>query len=288
MTTPISTVDLDTLRETMRRALLDLATIPDDALEGPWPWPDHGELELRNGFFITIEDLERTAADIGRLGDGRTRAEATVTPAAVAAWDVLGVLATTREEDLDADPGGGEWTIRRALAHTLASQRSYAIYTDWWRQQRFTGGTWPLPEPPDGLDAPDLDETGADGSLDEVRRRFHEFLDEAASRLADLSDAELDLAARWYGTGVTVGYRQGRWSVHMAEHTIQVEKTLVMLGRAPTEVDRLVRRVARAWGWVERSLWPVPANDAAPAIAAAVATRTAATAADLADTARRG
>ncbi|HSL77163.1 MAG TPA: hypothetical protein VK867_09470, partial [Candidatus Limnocylindrales bacterium] len=64
-----------------------------------------------------------------------------------------------------------------------------------------------------------------------------------------------------------------------------IDTTLVMLGRQPHEVDRLARRVAVAWGRVERALWPVPANDGALGLASAAAARTAATAASVRATA---
>ena len=288
MTTPAAGVDLDTLRETIQTALLDFATVTDDVLERPWEWPEHGELEVRYGFFHTLLDLEGTAAEISRSGDDRTRARSIITPTAVAAWDLVALLATLDEDDLDRDPGGGEWTARRAISHMLTSQRSYAIYTDWWRQQRLPADTRPVPEPPDDLDAPDQEEIAADGSLGDLRRRIHAYIDEAAVRLADLDDAELDLLGRWSELPVTIAFRQGRWSPHIAEHTIQVDKTLVMLGRRPTEVDRLLRRVGVAWGAIESTLWPIPANDAALSLAAAAAARTAATAADVKATAARG
>jgi hypothetical protein len=50
---------------------------------------------------------------------------------------------------------------------------------------------------------------------------------------------------------VTVGFRQWRWSSHIAEHTVQIEKTLDMLGRPQSEVARLSRLVARAYGRLE-------------------------------------
>jgi hypothetical protein len=285
MTTTGATDDLATLRAAIQGALLDLATVPDDALERPWDWEGRGEIELRYGFFHPIEDLEGTGAEVDRLGDGRSRARVIVTPAAVATWDLLGVLAGLTDGDLDADPGGGEWTIRLALAHTIATQRSYALYTNWWRQQRIAPGTSPLPEPPDDLDGPQPEESYADGSLGDIRRRLLDTLDEAARETADIDDSELGLTARWSGKSVTIAFRQGRWSPHIAEHTIQIDKTLVMLGRQPTEVDRLVRRVAVAWGPIERSLWPVPANEGAFGLAAAAAARTAATAASVKATA---
>jgi hypothetical protein len=57
--------------------------------------------------------------------------------------------------------------------------------------------------------------------------------------------------ARWSGTAVTVGFRLNRWASHLREHTIQVEKTLVMLDDQPREVERLVRIIMAAYGRLE-------------------------------------
>ena len=46
----------------------------------------------------------------------------------------------------------------------------------------------------------------------------------------------------------------------MREHTIQVEKTLAMLGRRPTEVDRLVRLLLAAYGRLEAVVSGMPAG----------------------------
>ena len=55
---------------------------------------------------------------------------------------------------------------------------------------------------------------------------------------------------------MTIAIRQGRWASHIIEHTVQVDKTLVWLGRQPSEVERLVRLVATAWGRLEANVWP--------------------------------
>jgi hypothetical protein len=53
------------------------------------------------------------------------------------------------------------------------------------------------------------------------------------------------------GTAITVGFRLGRWSSHLREHTIQVDKTMTALGRQPREVDRLIRLVLGQYGRLE-------------------------------------
>lgn len=275
--------DLDSARRLIERGLGDLLTVPDAALDGPWTWPDHGEADGRYAFFRILEDLEATAAAIDAASAGRSPAEATVAPATVARWDLFGVLVPLSGTELDADPGRGEWTVRQTVAHIIASQHSYGAYTAWWREQGIQarwGGS--LPDPPDDLGDPAFDESiAADGTPEEIRARLHRALDEAAARLRDLTPDDLALAARWSGMPVTVGFRQGRWSSHIAEHAVQVDKTLAWLGREPSEVERLVRRLAVAWGLLEAEIWPGQHDDVALELAGDAARRAAETAASV-------
>jgi hypothetical protein len=54
---------------------------------------------------------------------------------------------------------------------------------------------------------------------------------------------------------VDVGFRLGRWSSHIREHTIQIEKTLAMLGLVPDEPRRLARHVLDAYGRAEAAVF---------------------------------
>lgn len=269
-------------RTLIEQALGDLLTVPDAALGGPWTWPGYGEADGRYAFFRILEDLEATGAAIDAQGGGRRPAEAIVAPATVARWDLIGVLAPLTATELDADPGGGEWTIRQTVAHIVSSQHSYGAYTAWWRDQGIRDGSTGLPEPPDELGDPAYDEAiAADGTPEEIRRRLHRAQDEAAARLVDMTPDDLALAARWSGLPVTVGFRQGRWSSHMAEHTVQVDKTLAWLGRQASETERLVRRLAVAWGQLEARVWPGQPTEEARLLVEDAARRAAETAASV-------
>lgn len=273
---PSSPPDLETARRLVEGALGDLSAVPDAALDRPWKWPGHGEADGRYAFFRILEDLEATAAALDTGPGDRRPAEAIVAPATVARWDVIGALVPLTATELDADPGGGEWTIRQTVAHIIASQHSYGVYTAWYREQGVRTGIEDLPQAPEDLGDPAWDEAiAADGAPDEIRRRLHLALDEAAARLADLTPDELEITARWSGLPVTVGFRQGRWSSHIAEHTVQVDKTLVWLGRQPAEVERLLRLVAVAWGRLEARVWPGAAEPERLAIAVEAARRAA-------------
>lgn len=270
---------LDTARTLIEQGMGDLLAVPDAALDGPWDWPGYGAADGRYGFFRILEDLEATAAAIDTHRAERPLAEAIMAPATVARWDLIGVLAPLSGQELDADPGGGEWTIRQAVAHAIAVQHAYGVYTGWWRDQGIRTVD-PLPAAaPEGLEDPAYAEpTAADGTPEEIRRRLHLALDAAAALLIDVTPDELEIMGRWSGLPVTVGFRLGRWSSHLAEHTVQVDKTLLWLGRQPSEVERLVRRLAVAWGRLEAAVWPRPPSEEALPAAVDAARRMAETA----------
>ena len=95
------------------------------------------------------------------------------------------------------------------------------------------------------------DEQEGSGTPAEVIERLGAVLDRATERLAGLGEEHLALGGRWSGFPIDIAFRLGRWSSHIREHTIQVEKTLVMLDFEPTEVDRLTRLILAAWGRAE-------------------------------------
>ena len=265
--------------EAAGRALL---AVPDGrTLEAVWPWPGStSEVEVRYGYYRLFELLEaaRPAAASALASSsavpapgGRLGAAATV-----ARWSLHGLLLPLTDADLDADPGDREWTVRETLGHMLQSQQFYGSFTAWWLTQAPT----PAAVPPVDLTyaVPSEEELSA-GSVSEVRARLDALLDLAMARLGGLDETQIAVPARWSGGEVTVGFRIGRWASHIREHTIQVEKTYVMLGRPMTEVERLVRLIFEAYGRLEETVFGLDAEAAAPA--ASVFAETSATVAEL-------
>jgi hypothetical protein len=264
-------------RGALNDALATLAAIADGSLERPWPWRDI-EVDIRYGFYRQYEALEDARAHISRnLPAGRSPAQPLAGAATAARWDLHGLLAGLSDEMLDADPGGGEWTIRQTLGHIVGGQRAYSWFTAWWLAQHgLPADDFPT-QVPDELSALLPDETvEAEGTMGDIRRRLDEIVDLSAGVLGGLSDEEFSADARWAGQLVTVGFRIGRWSSHVREHTIQVEKTLVMLDRVPNEVARLVRLIAAAYGRAEAEVFMLPADEPAGAEALEVLVATAA------------
>ena len=251
-------------RRDVNSAVDRLLSIDEGDLARRWWWRDDraGEAGARYAFFRCIEILEGAAAAASRAvaqGEDAPPAAGAFAAATVARWDLHGLLAPLADADLDADPGGGEWTIRQTLAHAVNVERAYPSFSAWWLSREQTRQ---LPDSvPDevGEGFPDEIADGA-GSLGEIRSRLDFAMDEAAARMAALDEAQLRTPARWSGYAVNVGFRLARQSSHLQEHTVQVEKTLVMLGRETLERERLARLVLRAHGRLEANVYALPAS----------------------------
>jgi hypothetical protein len=281
---PIPEALLATRRDVMA-AVKALATIPDTSLEDAWAWKGDSEVELRYVFYRLLEEFERAgidaAAALRAAGAERGRAAELIAPATAARWDLQGLLLTLPDAAWDADPGGEEWTVRQTLGHTIASQRGYAAVTAWWQTQALPVSP-DLPKTrPHVYEVLPSDEEEASGTPAEVRQRLDEVLDRSTERLAGLPAERLAYGTRWVGFALDIGFRLGRWSSHFREHTVQVEKTLVMLGHTPSEVDRLIRLILAEWGRAEAVVYGSADAEEAVAILADAAARARTTAAEL-------
>jgi hypothetical protein len=246
-------------RRDVLAAVRELAAITDAELTTPWAWKGGSEEEIRYGFYRIYEDFERAGIDaeaaVRAAGSDRGRAADLIAPATAAKWDLQGILVQLPDAAWDADPGGGEWTVRQTLSHVIGGQRGYGAATAWWQAQGLPAGDNLPTERPPVYDALPSDEAEEAGTPAEVCARLDEVLDQSTERLAGLPGERLALGTRWAGFAVDIGFRLGRWSSHFREHTIQVEKTLVMVGHTPTEVDRLIRLILGAWGRAEAAVY---------------------------------
>ena len=282
---------LHAARRDVLAAVHDLRTISDARLAKPWGWKGGSEEEIRYGFYRIGEAFELAAieaeAAIRRVGLDRGRTADRIAPATAARWDLHGLLIPLTDATWDADPGGGEWTIRQTLGHTVAGQRGYGATSGWWQLQGLSPDDPDLPAVPESIfDELPSEEAEAEGTPVQIRDRLDETLDGATERLAGLPADRLAFGARWSGFPVDVGFRISRWSSHIREHTIQVEKTLVMLDQRPTEVDRLVRLVLAAWGRAEAAVYGSAGAGEDVVILASAAAGAHATAAELAEIAQ--
>jgi hypothetical protein len=261
---------LDDARRDVCAAAADLGTVADESLTQRVTWSDGTVTRARRAFYRIVESLERAGVDAAAAASATPRGLAAdlMAPATAVRWDLQGLLATLPDSAWDADPGSGEWPIRHVVGHIIGGQRGYAVEAAWWQTQGFRADDDARPRSvPESVFA-DLpsDEEEAAGSVEQVRDLVGHVLDLSTERLAGLTTEQLALGAGWAGMHVDVGFIVGRWASHTREHTIQVEKTLVMLEIRPTEVQRLVRLVLATWGRAEATIYGATASPASTAI----------------------
>lgn len=256
-------------RASIRRTAADLLAVGDDTLERGWRWrpSDTDDIELRYGFYAIHERLERAIGAIEVARAGAPDGDLPLGPAVpalgamtAARWDLHGVLAGLPPETWDADPSGGEWTIRQTMGHILGGQLSYSWYNAWYLSHPVPVGLAERPSDDDMPPEPTEEELGA-GTPAEVGARLDSIVDASAVAVAALDVASLDLGARWSGLPVSIADRLGRYGSHIREHTVQVDKTSAMLRREPTETERLVRLVLATYGRLEAVVIGRPAGD---------------------------
>lgn len=252
-------------RAALAAATSDYIAIPDDALERPWLWGDHESPDgVRYGIYRGAETLEAASAEIDRATAGspmRSPATLKMAPVSAARWALQGRLAALDDSILDKVPKVNEWTARQTLAHTIDGQRSYGWFSRWWLSQPL-GDDRPARVTPEAEAASEKELPGEDaegaGTVAEIRARLDAVVDEWGLRFGPLGDDALAVPATWAGIPVDIGFRIARWGSHIAEHTIQLDKTLDWLGYRPTEVQRIVVELHNAWGRLESRIFPNP------------------------------
>lgn len=259
-------------RADILEAARTLAAIPADRLAGEWPWHDGQEIEVRYAAYRAAEALEVAELEARTLlasADGAERQAARLLgPMTAARWDLHGLVLPLSDDQLDADPGAGEWTLRLVLGHIISGQRAYA-WSDAWIARHAdaalaTDPAAPVRPPEAFWDAlPDEATTEAEGDMAALRARLDAIVDLSGERLGGLDDDRMAIPSRWSGASVTLGFRLGRCASHIREHTIQVEKTLALLGHVPDETARLVRHVLAAYGRAEAAVFGRVGTDAA-------------------------
>jgi hypothetical protein len=245
-------------RADVAAAARGLLAIPEAALTRPWAWIGGSEEEVRYGAYRAAEAMELAEIEARTAASGGDAAERKATrligPTTAARWDLHGLLLPLDDTLLDADPGGGEWSIRLTMGHIIGGQRGYGWGSAWWLTQGYAAGDPAMPgrAPGDLWDGlPDEATSEAAGSVTELLSRFDEVTDITVERLAGITDEQADFGATWAGFRVTLAFRFGRWSSHIREHAIQIEKTFDMIGHVPDERARLVRNLLAAYGRAE-------------------------------------
>ena len=232
--------------------------LSDEDMGREWKWGAYDEEGLRFALLMTHHELRDLAVRLAAKRPARTQASAILAQYHQAYRDLTGALAPVRTEDLDPAPAEGEWPVREVAKHALGAEYGFLMISRFGLDRQRAGKKEEPPEAEfDAYKIPFVADRKA--AVDALSRATVEQLRDAFAtvhirnlrELGDISDAEIEAQAWFWDGANALRFRLHRFEEHLRQHTIQVDKTMVGIGRPPTEAHRLVRNVYNALADVE-------------------------------------
>ncbi len=241
-------------------------TLPatEEDLERPWTWGSYDSEGVRFAMFRTYEELRELAA---RLAAERISCGQPVT----SAQHILGVYHQA-ERDLEAailglddrtaeqPPAEGQWPVQKAYAHLTRGDIGFYVLVSYALSQH-RAGDWKPDQIPDeyweraiGISDEEFGKImhGPLSSLKNFHQGWHA---KVIAEFQGIGEAELELPSMyWEKEPMPLRFRLHRFDSHLRQHTIQIDKTLVAIGRAPAEAQRLIRLIYNALAESESQL----------------------------------
>lgn len=226
-------------------------------LEREWVWKDHDEEGIRFAFFVTLQELRDLAVVLTASRPQPTPAQHILSQYHAAYTDLQAAVLGLSNEDAERAPADGEWSVKQAYAHILGTDLGFSAVVRYalegHRANKWTPERIPDEEYPRLYG---MDERGYDAlrarSFDQMLA-FHRTLHtRIIEEFQTIGNAELELPSTfWEETRFPIRHRLHRYEAHFVQHTVQIDKTLLMIGQAPSESVRLLRRMYAALAEVE-------------------------------------
>ena len=237
--------------EALVRATVDM---PDAEMDRSWVWREYDEEGLRFALLLAQHELRDLAVRLAAMRPvPPTQAQRILGQYHYAYRDLTGAVAGLRDDDLDRAPAEGEWPVGEVILHMFGADHGflgtvqYARDPDRPADEEEAGDRWPTWRKEHGYTAP----SAVPGGIADVRNAIFEMHRRVLRELADLRDVDLERPAGFWDGVKPIRFRLQRFEAHYVQHTIQIDKTLEAIGRAPTEARRLVRVLYRDLAAVE-------------------------------------
>jgi hypothetical protein len=270
----------------LNQAVYDFAALmlplSEKDLERAWAWKDHDKEGIRFAFFVTLQELRQLAVTLAATRPGRTPAQHILSQYHAAYVDLQAALLDLPIEDSDRAPAEGEWSVRRTYAHILGAEINFTLAVR-YALECHRRGTW-SPEPIPDQDADRLAGISDEdylaltrGPLERMQAYHRELHPAIVEDFSQITDPELDLPSTlWEETCFPIRHRLHRYEAHFVQHTVQIDKALVAIGRAPSEIQRLLRKIFAALAEAEGYMIGAEKTDDAAihATASSIAERT--------------
>jgi hypothetical protein len=234
--------------------------LSEKELEREWKWKDHDQEGIRFAFFATLQELRHLAVTLSTARSKPTAAQHILSQYHAAYMDLQAALLGIAPQDSDRSPAEGEWSVRQTYAHILGAEIGFTAVIRYALEGHRTG-TW-KPDPMSDEDETRISGMSEDeykaltrGPLEKMRAFHREFHPVIIEEFSQITESELDLpSAFWEETRFPIQHRLHRYEAHFAQHTVQIDKTLVAIGLAPSESRRLLRKIYAALAEAEGTM----------------------------------
>ncbi|MEZ4520329.1 MAG: DinB family protein [Thermomicrobiales bacterium] len=246
------------------RAVVDfagrLARVGNETLTARWPEPGR-EGHRWHGYLETARDVAlHLNLMLNRLTCELLAGRSLDRPALICAVhhrayrDLTGALVAVDDEEFDRPPDEREWPIRTVISHITDAELGFSLLIDWAVERSRMGDDRPI-EMARSLMEPHYERLQDAGDMDAMMSQYESLHRGVISNLLDLAPADLDAMNVWWeGYEIPVWFRMHRFEAHLREHVIQIDKALGMLGRSPTEAERLARLLHQSLADLEVAL----------------------------------
>jgi hypothetical protein len=208
----------------------------------PWTWR-RLQRDVRSGLYRCLEREQAAAAAVIYPSDSSR----ILAFAQAAFGDLRGVLAGLPDRLLDAVPAEGEWTLRKTLDHALLTELSFRANT---RYALSRGPSDPVRMPSELR--PAEGDADVSGGIADILERFTLERESTDTEFESVDGEQMLRPTAWSEADVDVRFRLHRFGGHLAEHTVQCDKSLAWLGFVLSEARLITRRISTLRGLHER------------------------------------
>lgn len=237
-----------------------LLPVSEKDLERAWVWKDHDEEGIRFVFFVTIQQLRQLAVMLASKRSQVTQAQHILGQYHKQYMDLQAAIFGLSEKDAERAPAEGEWSVRRVYAHILGAEIGFSEVIS-YALEGHRAGIW---KPERMTEEDELRITGfgkkeydnlMGGSFKDMLAFHRPFHPKIIQEFSSIADNELELPSTfWEETRFPIRHRLHRYEAHFIQHTVQIDKTLVVIGQSPSETKRLIRYLFAALAEVEAVL----------------------------------
>ena len=252
------------LEHAVQKFALHALELKETDLERPWAWQSYDSEGIRFVFFRTFEELLELAV---RLRTKRAEMDLPLTPAQLilgqfhtAYLSLQHLLLGVNAELAALPPAEGEWSVRRTLAHIISADIGFYVVIKYALEQHRAGVEGPSKIPDETWDSlSGLDEASykalMESTFDDLRVYHRELHERILPDFASIQEEELEIPSKyWEAESMSIRFRLHRFTSHMSQHSIQIEKTLDVIGPPITEVNRLLKKVYLGFSEVNTAL----------------------------------